>query len=368
LLQKSWEEKLSNYIASSFRSQLIGNIASQSAALINKLMTLAILWCGARLVINGELSVGQLVAFNMLAGRISHPVLKLVQLSQDFQQASISVARLGDILNTAREPGFNPDRTTLPSLKGEVLFEHVRFRYRNNYPVLLENLCLKVSAGEIIGIVGRSGSGKSTLAKLLQRLYVPESGRVLVDGVDLAMIDTAWLRRHIGVVSQENFLFNRSVRDNIAITAPSAPMHAVVQAATLAGAHDFIVGLPQAYDTVIEEHGSNLSGGQRQRIAIARALINQPRLLIFDEATSALDYESERLIQNNMSAICKNRTVFIIAHRLSAVRGCDRILVMDKGRIIEQGSHESLVQQGGYYTGLYRYQNDIPPLRQASSV
>jgi subfamily B ATP-binding cassette protein HlyB/CyaB len=332
---------------------------------VNKLMTLGILWWGAQLVMRGELSVGQLIAFNMLAGRISGPILKLVQLAQDFQQARISVDRLGDILNTPREPGFNPHRSTLPQLKGRVHFERVRFRYQLDGPVILEELNLHVAPGEIIGIVGRSGSGKSTLTKLVQRLYVPEAGRVLVDGVDLSTVDTAWLRRHIGVVLQDNFLFNRSVRDNIALTHPAIPMEAVIQAATLAGAHEFIAALPQAYDTVVEENGANLSGGQRQRIAIARALISQPRILVFDEATSALDYESERIIQHNMAAICKNRTVFIIAHRLSTVQGCDRIIVMDKGRIMEQGTHAQLLAKNGYYAQLHHYQNEVAPLRAA---
>ena len=363
-MQRHWEDRLADHVSSSFRAQHIGNIASQCAGLINKLMTLGILWCGAQLVMRGELSVGQLIAFNMLAGRISGPILKLVQLAQDFQQAKISVDRLGDILNTPREAGFNPNRSTLPVLQGKISFERVRFRYQVDAPLVLDELDLHVIPGEIIGIVGKSGSGKSTLTKLLQRLYVPEAGRVLIDGVDLATVDTSWLRRHLGVVLQDSFLFNRSVRDNIAVSNPALPMEAVVQAAQQAGAHEFIAALPQAYDTIIEENGANLSGGQRQRIAIARALISQPRILIFDEATSALDYESERIIQNNMAAICKNRTVFIIAHRLSTVRGCDRIIVMDKGRIIEQGRHEQLLAYNGYYAQLHHYQNEAAPLRK----
>jgi subfamily B ATP-binding cassette protein HlyB/CyaB len=363
-MQRHWEDQLADYVSSSFRAQHLGNVANQCAGLINKLMTLGILWCGAFLVMRHELSVGQLVAFNMLAGRISGPIMKLVQLAQDFQQAKISIDRLGDILNTPREPGFNPNRSTLPTLQGQVSFEHVRFRYRIDGPLVLDSVDLRVKPGEIIGIVGKSGSGKSTLTKLVQRLYVPEAGRVLVDGVDLATVDTAWLRRHIGVVLQDNFLFRRTVRENIALINPALPMEAVVHAAKLAGAHEFIAALPEAYDTLVEEHGANLSGGQKQRIAIARALIGNPQLLIFDEATSALDYESERIIQNNMAAICKNRTVFIIAHRLSTVRGCDRIIVMDKGRIVEQGSHEQLIAQQGYYAKLQRYQEEVAPFRK----
>lgn len=362
-MQRKWEDQLAHYVTASFKAQNLNNVANQVAGLINKIMTLLLIWWGAHLVIDGEISVGQLVAFNMLAGRVSGPILKLVQLWQDFQQAGISVKRLGDILNAPREPGFNPNRSTLPQLKGHVKFERVRFRYRADGPVVLEGLNLDIRPGEVIGIVGRSGSGKSTLTKLIQRLYVPEGGRVLVDGVDLAVVDTAWLRRSIGVVLQENFLFNRSVRENIALTNPGAPMEQVVLAARLAGAHDFILDLPEGYDTLVGEQGSNLSGGQRQRLAIARALLTNPRILIFDEATSALDYESERIIQDNMAHMCKGRTVFIIAHRLSTVRQCDRIIVMEKGRIVEMGNHDQLLNQNGYYAKLHAYQNHAPAIR-----
>ena len=358
--QRRWEEQLADYVHTAFRAQNLGNIANQCAGLIQKLTTLGILWWGAHLVIGGNLTVGQLVAFNMLAGRVSGPILKLVQLWQDVQQAGISMQRLGDILNTPREPGFNPGRAALPSPKGEVRFEHVRFRYRPETAPVLDGLDLHVKAGEVVGIVGRSGSGKSTLTKLIQRLYVPEGGRVTVDGVDLALVDTAWLRRRVGVVLQENVLLNRSVRENIALIDPGLPMEGVIRAATLAGAHDFIVELPQGYDTVVEEHGSNLSGGQRQRIAIARALVHDPRILIFDEATSALDYESERIVQDNLVQMCQGRTVFIIAHRLSTVRHCDRILVMERGRVVEQGSHDELIATNGYYARLNGYQSAPP--------
>lgn len=362
-MRRKLEDHLSSYVHASFRSQNLGNVANQVAGLINKLMTLGIIWWGAHLVIDGQISVGQLIAFNMLAGRVSGPVLKLVQLWQEFQQAGISIARLGDILNTPREPGFNPNRSRLPALQGAVTFEQVMFRYRVDGPAILQGINLQVKPGEVLGIVGRSGSGKSTITKLIQRLYVPETGRVLVDGVDLAMVDTAWLRRQIGVVLQENFLFNRSIRENIALVDPSIPMERVVAAAKMAGAHEFIVELSEGYDTLVGEQGSNLSGGQRQRLAIARALINNPRILIFDEATSALDYESERLIQDNMARICQGRTVFIIAHRLSTVRACDRIIVMDKGRVLEQGNHDELLSQNGYYAKLHSYQSHHPHLK-----
>ena len=357
-MRRRLEENLSSYVHASFRSMNLGNVANQIAGLINKLMTLGIIWWGAHLVIDGSLSVGQLIAFNMLAGRVSGPVLKLVQLWQDFQQAGVSIARLGDILNAPREPGFNPNRSRLPSLTGAVSLEQVKFRYKLDGPVILKEINLQVKPGEVIGIVGRSGSGKSTITKLIQRFYVPESGRVLVDGVDLAMVDSAWLRRQIGVVLQENFLFNRSIRENIALVDPSISMERVIESAKMAGAHEFIVELSEGYDTLVGEQGSNLSGGQRQRLAIARALINNPKILIFDEATSALDYESECLIQDNMVKICQGRTVFIIAHRLSTVRACDRIVVMDQGRIVEQGSHDNLLDLNGYYAKLHGYQTN----------
>src|SRR3984885_14063739 len=318
-----------------------------------------ILYFGARLVISGDLTVGELVAFNMLAGRVSQPVLRLAQIWQDFHQARLSVERLGDILNTTPEPKFNPARAALPNIRGDVTFAHVGFRYRIDGAEILHDVSFNISAGQVIGIVGASGSGKSTVAKLIQRLYIPEHGRVLVDGVDLAMVDTSWLRRQIGAVLQENVLFNQSIRDNIALPDPAMPIERVVDAAKLAGAHDFILELPEGYDTVVGERGASLSGGQRQRIAIARALVTNPRILIFDEATSALDYESERIIQDNMQRIAQGRTVLIVAHRLSTVRFADRILTLDHGRLIEDGPHDELVRKGGRYATLYRLQSGI---------
>jgi ATP-binding cassette, subfamily B, bacterial HlyB/CyaB len=362
-MQRRWEEQLAGYVAASFRVLRLGNTASNSVQFVNKVVMAGILYFGARLVISGDLTVGELVAFNMLAGRVSQPVLRLAQIWQDFHQARLSVERLGDILNTAPEPKFNPARAALPNIRGDVTFDHVVFRYRIDGPEVLHDVSFNVSAGQIIGIVGPSGSGKSTVAKLIQRLYVPERGRVLVDGVDLAMVDTSWLRRQIGAVLQENVLFNQSIRDNIALPDPAMPIERVVDAAKLAGAHDFILELPEGYDTIVGERGASLSGGQRQRIAIARALVTNPRILIFDEATSALDYESERIIQDNMQRIAQGRTVFVVAHRLSTVRRSNRIITIDRGRLAEDGTHEELINKGGRYATLHRVQADIHEVR-----
>ncbi|WP_444911217.1 type I secretion system permease/ATPase [Microbulbifer sp. PAAF003] len=358
-MQRRWEEQLAGYVNASFRALNLGNVASQCASLINKLVTVGVLWVGAHLVISGDLSVGMLIAFNMIAGRVSQPILKLVQLWQDFQQAGISIKRLGDILNSPTEAGHDPNRTTLPTIRGEIRFEHVKFRYGPERPLVIDGIQLSIRPGEVVGIVGKSGSGKSTLTKLVQRLYVPEGGRVLVDGVDLALVDPAWLRQKVGVVLQESFLLNRTVRDNIALADPGAPMEKVVAVAKQAGAYDFILELPEGFDTVVGEQGSSLSGGQKQRIAIARALMADPRILIFDEATSALDYESEAIVQANMRQICRGRTVLIIAHRLSAVRDANRIVVMEKGRVVEQGSPKQLIQKKGHFARLNAMQSNL---------
>jgi subfamily B ATP-binding cassette protein HlyB/CyaB len=356
-LLRKWEEQLAGYVRASFRATSLITVAGQVASCIQKITTVAVLWVGAYRVIEAELSIGQLIAFNMLSAQVTGPLLRLVNLWQEFQQVGISVQRLGDVLNTQPEPSYNPNRTTLPQVAGQVVFEDVTFRYRPDSPEVLRKVSFSVAPGKVIGIVGRSGSGKSTIAKLIQRLYVPERGRILVDSVDLALVDPAWLRRQVGVVLQENFLFNRSVRDNIALTDPGLAMEQVIQAAKLAGAHEFILELPEGYDTMVGEHGCSLSGGQRQRIAIARALVANPRILIFDEATSALDYESEVVIQKNMAQICQRRTVFIIAHRLSTVRPSHRIYVVEKGEIVEEGSHEELMHMNGFYARLCALQD-----------
>jgi len=355
-MQRRWEEQLAGYVAASFRVLSLGNTASQMVQLVSKVVTASLLYFGAKLVIDGSLSVGELVAFNILAGRVSAPVLRLAQMWQDFHQARLSVSRLGDILNTTAESTYAAGRARLPAIRGDITFDHVTFRYRIDGQEVLHDVSFNVPAGQMVGIVGPSGSGKSTFAKLVQRLYVPESGRVLVDGMDLAMADPAWLRRQIGVVLQENVLFNRSVSENIALADPAISIERIIAAAHLAGAHEFILELTEGYDTIVGERGSTLSGGQRQRIAIARALIADPRILILDEATSALDYESERIIQQNMKQIAKGRTVLIIAHRLSTVRATDRIVTLERGRLVEDGTHDALINTGGRYASLHRLQ------------
>jgi subfamily B ATP-binding cassette protein HlyB/CyaB len=350
-----WEKQLATYVTASLSATNVAMAATGGVTLVSKLVTAAIMWVGATLVVDGKLTVGELIAFNMLATRVSSPILRLAQLWNDFQQVGISMRRMGDILNARAE--VLGQKTRIPRLAGAIEFDQVSFRYRPDAPDVIRAINLKIVPGEIIGIVGRSGSGKSTLTKLVQRLYVPDRGRVLVDGQDIAIIDATSLRHQIGVVLQENNLFARSIRDNIALSNPALPIETIIEAAKLAGAHDFICELPEGYDTKVGEHGTGLSGGQRQRIAIARALITNPRVLIFDEATSALDYESERIIQDNMRLICRGRTVLIIAHRLSAVRDANRIIVMERGQIAEVGSHAELVgKEDGIYAHLHQLQ------------
>lgn len=352
--QRDWETRLSSYVKTAFEGGHMANATNQFISLASKVLTVLLLWLGARLVIDGDLTVGGLIAFNMLSGRVNAPILKLSSLWQDFTQMKVSIKRLGEILDAQPEPVFRPGRSSPLDVQGRVTFEHVNFRYGANAPLVLNDLSFDVLPGEIIGLVGVSGAGKTTLMRLIQRLYTPESGRILIDGMDLNLVDTSWLRRQMGVVGQDTLLFNRSVRDNIALANPALGMEAVTRAAQLAGAHDFILQLPDGYDTAVGERGSRLSGGQRARVAIARALATNPRLLLLDEATASLDYESERLVHDNMAEIAKGRTVFIVAHRLSTLRLADRILVLDQGRLVESGNHASLVRLNGRYGSLYK--------------
>ncbi|MEZ5644095.1 MAG: type I secretion system permease/ATPase [Burkholderiaceae bacterium] len=352
--QRQWERRLGEYVHSAFQAGHLGNATNQFIGFASKVLTVLLLWFGARAVIDGDLTVGGLIAFNMLSGRVNAPILKLASLWQEFTQMKVSVKRLGEIMDAPVEPSFQAQRSVPPDLAGNVKLDHVGFRYQPNGQEVLADVCMDVQAGEVIGIVGVSGAGKTTLLRLLQRLYTPQKGRILIDGMDLNLLDAGWLRRQIGVVSQDSVLFNRSVRENIALANPHMSMEAIVRAAQLAGAHEFILGLPEGYDTLIGERGSRLSGGQRSRLAIARALATDPRILLLDEATAALDYESERVIHDNMAEITVGRTVFIVAHRLPTLRMASRILVFEDGRLIEQGSHAGLMAARGRYHALYQ--------------
>ena len=353
---KDWEKSLGDYIMSAFKLSNLGNVAVTSSQALQKIMTLAVIYFGVSLVFNKSMSVGQLIAFQMFASQLSGPILRLVHMWQDFQQAKLSLDRIGDIINTQPEVGGGA--IAIKQLKGDIVAQDVSFRYAPDSPLVLDGVSFKIDAGMMVGIVGRTGSGKSTIAKLLQRLYLPIEGIIAIDGVDIRHMDPLFLRYRTGIVLQECFLFSGTIRDNIAMAAPDADMELIIKVARIAGAHDFISEMPLGYDTYVEERGSSLSGGQKQRIAIARALIMNPNILIFDEATSSLDYESERVIQQNLNLIRKGRTVIFIAHRLAVMRDCDLVIVIDKGKIVETGTHTSLLQQNSLYAYLYKQQEE----------
>ena len=358
IFQKLWEERLSLYVKAGFRSIMLGTVTQTGIQFVTNLQTALVLFFGTQLVISGTMTVGGLIAFSMIGQRVTQPILRSAQLYQGFQEVQVSLEHLADILDVPveRQPS---SLQSLPVPRGEIQLRNVSFRYRPELPEALSKVSLHVAPGEVVGIVGPSGSGKSTLTKLVQRFHGPTSGDILLDGIDIAQVDPTWLRRQLGVVLQENFLFNQTVHDNIALANPSMSRAQVVRVSRLAGADEFVSKLPQGYDTMIEERGANLSGGQRQRIAIARALATDPRIVIFDEATSALDYESERIIRENMEQIARGRTVIIIAHRLAAVRHCDRIVGMIHGEITEVGTHDELIRRrDGLYARLWSLQTD----------
>ncbi len=366
-MQRRWEDTLGTYLQASFKLSSLGTIANAISNTLQRVMSIAVLYFGVRLVIENKMTIGQLIAFQMFSNQFTQPVLRLCTLWNEFQQTLLAVDRLGDILNHPVEVQ-SAKAVTLPALKGAIRFDNVSFQYSPGAPTVLDRLSVSINPGTSVGIVGRSGSGKSTVAKLVQRLYLPSDGAIYIDGIDVRHMNPWWLRNNIGVVLQESYLFSGSIRDNIALPRPDAPMELVIQAAQLAGAHEFISQLPEGYDTFVGERGSALSGGQKQRIAIARALITNPRILVFDEATSALDYESERIIQDNLAKIRKGRTVIIIAHRLSAVRDCDAIIALDKGRIVEGGTHSHLLSRNGYYAHLHSQQSAPRPSDRAQRM
>ena len=354
--EKKWGDLQSDYVKASYKTSMVSATAGTTGQFIQKVFDLLILFFGAKAVMDGNFTVGQLVAFRMLSGRVSGPVLRLVQLWQEYQQASLSVKRIGDIFNTAPEPILNTNQTAMPSVQGKIAFDNVHFRYNPQGSEVIKGMSFEIESGTIVGVVGRSGSGKSTISKLIQRLYLPEGGKISIDGMDISLVNPAMLRKQIGVVLQENFMFNGTVAENISIHMPTASMEQIIHCAKIAGAHDFILELPNGYDTIIGEKGMGLSGGQKQRVAIARAILANPKILIFDEATSALDYESESIIQNNLKKICKGRTVLIIAHRLSTLKDAHKIMVIDKGNLAEYDTHENLMKQDGLYCYLYNQQ------------
>ncbi len=355
IARERWEGLFARFIRTGFKASTISNISNNISGFLSNCSYLLILWFGARLAIEQQFTVGQLVAFQMLSTRMTGPLLRLVQLWQNIQQVLLSVDRIGDILNVApeAEPGTG---LVLPPLKGQVSFDRVFFRYRPDQQPILRGISFTVEPGMFVGIVGRSGSGKSTLSKLLQRLYLPESGRILIDGFDLKSADLASLRQQIGVVLQEDFLFNGSILENITLGNPDISAERVVEAARLAVAHDFICELPQGYETIVGERGTMLSGGQRQRITLARLFLCDAPILILDEATRALDSETEQQVLQNLKHLCEGRTVFAIAHRFEPLQRADLVLVLEKGVLMEQGTHLELIQKKGLYWSLYQRQ------------
>lgn len=360
---RQWEERLADYVKTNFHTGHLANLTQQGIQLVNKVLALVLLWLGAKLVLKGDLTVGQLIAFNMLSARVSAPILRLSTLWQEFQQMRVSLHRLGDILDT---PVESPACAALSwdRLQGRVEFQQLGFRYRPDGRDILRDVSLCIQPGELVAVVGSSGSGKSTLAKLLLRLYLPSRGRVLLDGADLQGLDPALVRRQVAVVTQDVTLFSRSVRENIALGQADAPIDAVVRAAREAGADEFIRQLPQGYDALLGERGSNLSGGQRQRIAIARALLVDPKVLILDEATSMLDADTEMRFWAHIRDIGRQRTVLAITHRLSTVLDMDRVVVMEDGQIVEQGEPKELLARRGRFRQLYELQMGVAPTQQ----
>ena len=351
MMQAQWEERLAAYVRTSFDAGVTGALGQNLIQYVSKVTTALILFFGAQSVIEGSMSVGELIAFNMIASQVVQPILRLSQLWQDFQQVQVSVSRLGDILNAPPEP-VPQNLLILSPPRGAIEFRHVTMRYRPDAADALRNVSVSIAAGEVIGIVGPSGSGKSTLTKLIQRLYSPQAGQVMIDGVDVAQLDPGWLRRQIGVVLQENILFNRTIHENIALGDPAMARVLVMQAAKLAGADEFIAQLPQGYDTMIEERGANLSGGQRASASpsLARSRSIRASSSSTRRRRRSITNESERIIQENMRSIVRGRTVIIIAHRLAAVRPCTRIVGIRNGEIVEVGSHDQLLaREGGLY-------------------
>jgi ATP-binding cassette subfamily B protein len=352
----SWQERYAKFVSAGFKTVITSTLANSTSQFLNKLSSLLVLWVGAYLVLQGELTLGELIAFRIISSYVTSPILRLAQIWQNFQETGLSLERLSDIVDTPQEAEVDKDNIPLPNVVGAVKYENVCFRFATNGPLQLNNVSLDFPAGTFVGIVGQSGSGKSTMMKLLLRLYNIESGRIFIDGYDISKVELYSVRRQIGVVPQDPLLFDGTVFDNIALTNPDATTEEVVEAAQIAVAHEFIMGLSNGYNTKVGEKGSNLSGGQRQRIAIARSILQKPKILVLDEATSALDYPTERQICLNLARAFRGKTVFFITHRLNTVSNSDTIVVMDGGRVVEQGSHQELMTAKGHYSYLYQQQ------------
>ncbi|MBW4600732.1 MAG: peptidase domain-containing ABC transporter [Calothrix sp. FI2-JRJ7] len=351
-----WQEKYARYISAGFKTISTQTTASSISSFLNKFSSLLVLWVGAFLVLKQQLTLGQLIAFRILSGYVTTPLLRLVQSWQNFQETALSLQRLSDILDTPQETEAEAQNIIMPAIVGNVRYENLCFSFRQNGQLQLCNINLNLNAGSFVGIVGQSGSGKSTLLKLLPRLYDPKSGAILIDGYDISKVELYSLRRQIGVVLQDTLLFEGTVRENIALAYPDASDEEIIAAAKVAYAHDFIMNLPNGYNTQVGERGSSLSGGQKQRVAIARTVLQNPQLLILDEATSALDYNAEAQVCRNLAQAFKDKTVFFITHRLGTIRNADTILMMDSGTVVEQGTHEELMAIKGYYYCLYQQQ------------
>jgi ATP-binding cassette, subfamily B, bacterial HlyB/CyaB len=352
----SWQERYARYVAAGFKTVITSTLANSTSNFLNKLSSLLVLWMGAYLVLQGELTLGELIAFRIISGYVTSPILRLAQLWQSFQATALSFERLSDVVDTPQEAEQDCDNIPLPTIEGTVKYENISFRFHRSGPLQLCNVNLDFPAGKFIGIVGQSGSGKSTMMKLLLRLYEPECGRILIDGYDIAKVELYSLRRQLGVVPQETLLFDGTVQENIALTNPEATTEEIIEAAKIAAAHEFIMNLPNGYNTRVGERGAGLSGGQRQRIAIARSILQRPKLLVLDEATSALDYPTERQVCLNVAQAFKGSTVFCITHRLNTIVHADLIVVMDGGRVMEQGSHDELMAFKNHYYYLYNQQ------------
>jgi ATP-binding cassette, subfamily B, bacterial HlyB/CyaB len=353
----SWQERYARYVVAGFKTVVTSTLATSTSNFLNKLSSLLVLWVGSYLVLQGELTLGELIAFRIISGYVTSPILRLAQLWQNFQETALSLERLSDIVDTPQEAEQDRDNIPLPQIVGSVKYDNVSFRFASNGPLQLSNVNVDIPAGKFVGIVGQSGSGKSTMMKLLLRLYEPEAGRILVDGYDISKVELYSLRRQVGVVPQETLLFDGTVQENIALTNPEATTEEIIEAARVAAAHDFIMNLPNGYNTRVGERGAGLSGGQRQRIAIARSVLQRPKLLVLDEATSALDYPTERQVCLNLAEEFAGSTVFFITHRLNTVRNADIIIVMDSAKVIEMGTHEELMAARGHYFYLYNQQD-----------